>query len=74
MADQRVDEVFGLGAVSGHLSQSLAAGARGANIGLLIGIELGVYEEPVFEIVNAELGGLFVVTEHQCPVILMPRA
>src|SRR5215469_10746726 len=60
MADQRVDELFGLGAVSGHLGQGLAAGARAANIGFLIGIELRVHEEPVFEIVNAEFGGLFV--------------
>ena len=55
--EQRWMSCFGLGCVGRHLREGGSAGAAGADVGLLAGVELRVHEEAVLEVVDAELGG-----------------
>ena len=60
MVDEELDEGGGAGAVGVHCGEGWIAGGAGADVGLLAGIVLGVDEEAVFEIVDADLGGFGV--------------
>src|SRR6267154_1814548 len=60
MADECSDQVLRLRTIGFHARQSFSAGALAANVRLFIGIKLRVYEEAVFEVINAEFSGFFV--------------
>src|SRR6267154_244867 len=60
MADECGDQILRLGTIGFHARQSFSAGALAANVRLFIGIKLGVYEEAVFEVIDAEFSGFFV--------------
>jgi len=57
MRDEESDERLGFGGTCGHLREGGIAGGARAIIGRLAGVELGVDEEAVLEVVDAELGG-----------------
>src|SRR5258705_316745 len=60
MADECGDQILRLGTIGFHARQSFSAGALAANVRLFIGIKLRVYEEAVFEVIDAEFSGFFV--------------
>ena len=60
VVDEELDEGGGVGAVGIHVGEGGVAVGAWAEIGLFAGIVLGVDEESVFEIVDADLGGLGV--------------
>ncbi len=67
MFHKGVDQILSLGAVRGHVVQSVFPSAVAADIGFLPRIELRVHKESVFEIVDAQLGGFFISYRAQVP-------
>ena len=58
MADEDCDEPFRRGTAGRHMFEGEVTSAGAASIGLLVGIELGIREEAVLEIVYADLDRL----------------
>src|SRR5450432_168769 len=60
MLDQHANQIFRLCTIGRHVLQRVFAFALAANIRLLTRIQLRVDEEPVLQIVDAQLGGFFI--------------
>ena len=58
MTDEGGDEPFRRGTAGRHMFEGEVTSAGAASIGLLVGIELGIHEEPMLEIVYADLDRL----------------
>ena len=67
MVDQQLDQRIGRRAARLHRQQASACRSVGAFVGLLAGIELGVDEETVLEIVDPELDRLGIGDRAQMP-------
>jgi hypothetical protein len=58
MVDEELDERGGVRTVGSHAGEGWIANRAGTKVGLLAGIELGIYKEAVLQIIDAEFRGL----------------